>query len=89
MHATACVRIVRADCNGLARFGFERGRACRAKFIHAARHSISTAYDTNPPPLASLKGVLGSKPSRAELLSKVVYGLIMRRRDPGVLHLRI
>ena len=24
-----------------------------------------------------------------ELLSKVVYGLIMRRRDPGVLHLRI
>ena len=25
----------------------------------------------------------------AELLSKVVYGLIMRRRDPGVLHLRI
>ena len=26
---------------------------------------------------------------RPELLSKVVYGLIMRRRDPGVLHLRI
>ena len=26
---------------------------------------------------------------RQELLSKVVYGLIMRRRDPGVLHLRI
>ena len=25
----------------------------------------------------------------SELLSKVVYGLIMRRRDPGVLHLRI
>ena len=24
-----------------------------------------------------------------ELLSKVVYVLIMRRRDPGVLHLRI
>ena len=24
-----------------------------------------------------------------ELLSKVVYGLIIRRRDPGVLHLRI
>ena len=24
-----------------------------------------------------------------ELLSKVVYGVIMRRRDPGVLHLRI
>ena len=24
-----------------------------------------------------------------ELWSKVVYGLIMRRRDPGVLHLRI
>ena len=29
------------------------------------------------------------QPSKAELLSKVVYGLIMRRRDPGVLHLRI
>ena len=27
--------------------------------------------------------------SKNELLSKVVYGLIMRRRDPGVLHLRI
>ncbi len=26
---------------------------------------------------------------QVELLSKVVYGLIMRRRDPGVLHLRI
>jgi len=24
-----------------------------------------------------------------ELLSKVVYGLVMRRRDPGVLHSRI
>ena len=29
------------------------------------------------------------KAALAELLSKVVYGLIMRRRDPGVLHLRI
>ena len=35
--------------------------------------SIGTAYDTNPPPLASLaslaslKGVLGSKPSQADL----------------------
>ncbi|MCH9053203.1 MAG: tetratricopeptide repeat protein [Proteobacteria bacterium] len=28
-------------------------------------------------------------PYKHELLSKVVYGLIMRRRDPGVLHLRI
>ena len=29
------------------------------------------------------------KGAASELLSKVVYGLIMRRRDPGVLHLRI
>ena len=38
------------------------------------------------------KGLSGGQRQRvaiAELLSKVVYGLIMRRRDPGVLHLRI
>ena len=29
--------------------------------------SIGTAYDTNPPPLASLKSILGSKPSQADL----------------------
>ena len=33
--------------------------------------------------------VFFSTASTAELLSKVVYGLIMRRRDPDVLHLRI
>ena len=32
---------------------------------------------------------LNERPRKTELLSKVVYGLIMRRRDPGVLHLRI
>ena len=38
--------------------------------------------------LSAVAGVaLGAVGS--ELLSKVVYGLIMRRRDPGVLHLRI
>ena len=34
-------------------------------------------------------GALDEPTERLELLSKVVYGLIMRRRDPGVLHLRI
>ena len=36
----------------------------------------------------ALRAYRGELPS-PELLSKVVYGLIMRRRDPGVLHLRI
>ena len=56
----------------MARFGFERGRGCRGFFL-TPPDSIGTAYDTNPPPLASLaslaslKGVLGSKPSQADL----------------------
>ena len=33
--------------------------------------------------------VYNTRRLHSELLSKVVYGLIMRRRDPGVLHLRI
>ncbi len=38
---------------------------------------------------AGLVGGEGFAVDASELLSKVVYGLIMRRRDPGVLHLRI
>ena len=43
------------------------------------------SYLTEPEDVENVCLVHGKE----ELLSKVVYGLIMRRRDPGVLHLRI
>ena len=59
--------------------------------IYSGPKSIFDASET-------MLSAMGGKPKHVgeaiggaltELLSKVVYGLIMRRRDPGVLHLRI
>ena len=55
-----------------------------AKTAHALARKEGAEY-----PSPEDRCLLCERPFDEELLSKVVYGFVMRRRDPGVLHSRI
>ena len=57
--------------------------------IHSQEGTVQEITGDGVMALFGAPVALEDAPLRAELLSKVVYGLIMRRRDPGILHLRI
>ena len=78
--------------NNIGIMGHSRGgeavvKAARLNQENALGHQINAVIALAPTDQYGTE-VLGGGHA-TELLSKVVYGLIMRRRDPGVLHLRI
>ena len=66
--------------NAIAMFANDAARSLRRANLVST--SVSVFIETN-----RFGKSLHYAPS--ELLSKVVYGFVMRRRDPGVLHSRI